>query len=190
MEFVHLILQVRCWAVHIPYVSMIKLKCIAQFSQWITLPTQLCPVLYALSANLLHSLIMWLIVSCQSPHNLLFCCVLSILALIWSVLMALFSTANWRDLVSLLRFTLLSHVHVFSCEMSLVSRLKHPNIFLPFLFSAYFRSVGSRVISVVSRGFDQSSSSIFYIVFESLNRCVNTVFNANKSFSSFFSWHI
>ena len=46
-------------------------------SQWITYPAQLYPVLYSLGANLLHSLIMWLIVSSLSPHNLhlLFCCV-------------------------------------------------------------------------------------------------------------------
>ena len=50
-------------------------------SQWITLPISSCPVLYPFCAILLHSLIMWLIVS---PHNLhlLFCCVLSIPALI------------------------------------------------------------------------------------------------------------
>ena len=56
-------------------------------SQWITLPTQSCLVLYVFCANLLHSLI-WLIVSSLSPHNLhlLFCCLLPILALIWLVL--------------------------------------------------------------------------------------------------------
>ena len=44
-------------------------------SQWITLPTQSCLVLYSFYANLLHSLIMWLIVSSLSPHSLdlLFC---------------------------------------------------------------------------------------------------------------------
>ena len=53
-----------------------------------------------------NSLIMWLIVSSLSPHNLhlLFCCVLSILALIWLVLMALSCAAIRRDSVSLLRF--------------------------------------------------------------------------------------
>ena len=53
-------------------------------SQWITLPTQSCLVLYSFCANLLHSLIMWLMVSYLSPHNqhLLFCCILSILAII------------------------------------------------------------------------------------------------------------
>ena len=54
-------------------------------SQWITLPTQSCLALNSFCANLLHSLIMWLIVSSLSPHSLhlLFCCVLSILALIY-----------------------------------------------------------------------------------------------------------
>ena len=57
-------------------------------SQWITLSTQSWPALYSFRVNLLHSLIMWLIVSSLSPPNLhlLFCCVLSILALIWLVL--------------------------------------------------------------------------------------------------------
>ena len=64
-------------------------------SLWITLPTQSCLALYSFCANLLHSPIMWLMVSSLSPHSLhrLFCCVLSILALIWLVLMALFCAA-------------------------------------------------------------------------------------------------
>ena len=59
-------------------------------SQWITLPTQSCLALYSFWANLLHSLIMWLMVSSLSSHSLhlLFCCDLSILALIWLVLTA------------------------------------------------------------------------------------------------------
>ena len=54
-------------------------------SQWFTLPTQSCLALYSFYANLLHPLIMWLMVSSLSSHSLhlLFCCVLSILALIW-----------------------------------------------------------------------------------------------------------
>ena len=73
-------------------------------SQWITLPTQSCLVLYSFWANLLHSLIMWLMVSSLSPYSLhlLFCCVLSILALIWLVFMALFCAVVRRDSVSLL----------------------------------------------------------------------------------------
>ena len=79
-------------------------------SQWITLSTQSCLALYSFCANLLHSLIMWLIVSSLSPHSLhlLFCCILSILALIWLVLMALSCAAIRRDSVSLLRFPFLS----------------------------------------------------------------------------------
>ena len=97
-------------------------------SQWITLPTQSCLVLYSFCANLLHSLIMWLTVSSLSPHSLhlLFCCVLSILALIWLVLMGVFCAAISRDSVSLLKFPFLSHVQVLSCEMLFISRLKRP----------------------------------------------------------------
>ena len=84
-------------------------------SQWITLPTQSCLALYSFCANLLHSLIMWLIVLSLSPHSLhlLFCCVLCILALIWLVLMALSCASISRDSVSLLRFPFLNHVQVF-----------------------------------------------------------------------------
>ena len=95
-------------------------------SQWITLPMQSCLALYYLCANLLHSLIMLLIVSSLSLHSLhlLFCWVLSILALLWLVLMALFCTAIRKDSVSLLRLPFLSQVQVFSREMLFISRLK------------------------------------------------------------------
>ena len=39
-------------------------------SLWITLSTQSCVVLYSFSANLLHLVTIWLIVSSLSPHNL------------------------------------------------------------------------------------------------------------------------
>ena len=92
-------------------------------SQWITLPTQSCTL-----SNLLHLLIMWLIVSSLSPHHLhlLFCCILSIFALIWLVLMVLFCAAIMRDSVSLLKFPFLSHLQVFSCEMLFIRHLKYP----------------------------------------------------------------
>ena len=75
----------------------------SHISQWITLPTQSFLALYSLCANLLHSLIIWLMVSSLSPHSLhlLFCWVLSILAFIWLVLMALSCAAIRRDSVSL-----------------------------------------------------------------------------------------
>ena len=88
-------------------------------SQWITLPTQSCLVLYSFCANLLHSLFMWLIVLSLSPHSLhlLFCWVLSILALIWLVLMVLSCAAIKRDqlLSSLLLLLLLLSIwtHIF-----------------------------------------------------------------------------
>ena len=54
-----------------------------QNSLWISLPTQSGLVLYSFCSNLLHSLIMWLIVSFLLSHNLrlVFCCDLSILSL-------------------------------------------------------------------------------------------------------------
>ena len=88
-------------------------------SEWTTLPTQSCLALYSFCANLLHSLIMWLIVSSLSPHSLhlLFCCVLSILALMWLVLMELSGAAIRRVSVSLLKFPFLSQVQVFWCDL-------------------------------------------------------------------------
>ena len=75
--------------------------------------------------------------------------------------------------------------------MSLVSRLKRPlTFFFPFLFSGYFHSVDLCVVNIVSGGCNQSSSALFYAIFESLYRCVSTVFNDNKSSYSFFSLHI
>ena len=67
-------------------------------SQWITLPTQSCLVLFSFCANFC---IMWLMVSSLSPHSLhlLFCWVLSILALIWLVLTVLSCAAIRRDSV-------------------------------------------------------------------------------------------
>ena len=61
-------------------------------SQLITFPTQSCLVLYSFCASLLHLLIMWLIISSLLSHNLniLSCCILFILTLIYLVHMALF----------------------------------------------------------------------------------------------------
>ena len=112
-------------------------------SQWITLPTQSCLALYSFCANLLHSLIMWLIVSSPSPHSLHlpFYWFLSLIALIWLVLMALFCDAIRKDSVSLLRFPFLSLVQVFWCEMAFISRFKWLKccfFFSPFLFPSFY----------------------------------------------------
>ena len=110
---------------------------------------------------------MWLIVSSLSPHYLhfLFCCVLSILALIWLVLMTFICAAVMRYLISHIRFM---------CEMLLISRLKSPLscLFFPILFSGYCRSIGPRVVSIVSGGCNQSFSEIFFVAFELLYWCV------------------
>ena len=110
---------------HIPFVGIVKFKFLAHFPEDY-LATQSWLALYSFCANLLHSLIMWLIVSSLSPQSLhlLFCCVLSILALIWLVLMALFCAAIRRDSVSLLKFPFLTQVQVLLCEMLFISRLK------------------------------------------------------------------
>ena len=122
----------RCWVVHIPFVCMVELKLPAHF-QSTTLPTQSWLALYSFCANLLHSLIMWLIVSSLSPHSLhlLFCCVLSLLALIWLVLMALSCAAIRRDSVSILKFLFLSQVKVFGYEMLFIRRLNRPQSCFP-----------------------------------------------------------
>ena len=163
-------------------------------SRWITLPTQSCLTLYSLCANLLHSLIMWLIISSLSPHSLhlLFCCILSILALIWLVLLALSCDAIRRGSVSLLRYPFLSRVQVFWCEMLFIILFKAAIelFFLPFLFPSCCNSIIYRVIRIVSDGWNQSSFIFFYVVFEPLYQCVNAVFNAGKSSSSLFSRYI
>ena len=78
--------------------------------QVLTLPTKSCLILYSFCASLLHLIIMWLFVSSLSQHNirLLFCCVLSILALIWLGLIVLFWAAIRRDSISLVRFPFLT----------------------------------------------------------------------------------
>ena len=94
-------------------------------AQWITLFIQSYLVLYSLCTNLLYSLIKWLIVLSLSPHNLhqLFCCILSISAFTYLVLIVLFCVALKIYSVSLLRFLFLRHVQVFSNEFLLVCHL-------------------------------------------------------------------
>ena len=101
---------------------------------------------------------MELIVLSLSPHNLqlLFCCVLSVLALIYLVLMALFYAAIRRDSVSLLRFPLFSHIQVFAClSLEMFIQL----FFLLFLFYGYSCSVDAYVVCIVSSDCNQSSSA-------------------------------
>ena len=94
--------------------------------------------------------------------------------------MALFCAPIGQDSVSLLMFPFLSHIYVFSCEMSLVCHLKKIQrfIFLPLLFSGYCRPPDPHPVSFVCGGCNQSSSRLFYVVFVSFYVCVNAVLHA------------
>ena len=124
------------WVIHIPFFSMVKFKLFAQLPVDHLAHSDVLSLILSLWF-LRHSLIKWLIILSPSPHNqhLLFCCVLSIFALTYLVLMALLWADNKRDPVSLLRFPFLCHVQVFSCEISLVCRLMCP--YSSFLFPIF-----------------------------------------------------
>ena len=132
-------------------------------SLWINLPTQSCLVLYSFCANLQHSPIM---------------CIL--LRLIYLRL----------DMIG-------SYSVVLPCPVSLVrdvvySTFKTPiELFsFPFLFPGYCPFIIYRVVSIVFDGCNQTLFVFFYVVFESLYRSVNAVFDAGKSSSHLFSWYI
>ena len=97
MNCVRLIIQdALFWVVHIPFGNMVKFQFLAQFTvDHLSYPV--LPGFYSLCVNFLHSLIMLSIVSFFSPHNpqLLFCCVLSIFALIQLVYMVMFWLVGW-----------------------------------------------------------------------------------------------
>ena len=115
----------------------------------------------------------------QNNLYLLFCCVLSIFLF----------RENLRDSVSLLSFPFLNHLQVFPCEISLICRLKFPyNFFFPFfLFTCCCCSVDPCVVWVVSSRCNPFFFFSFYEVFELFYRCIDAIFNAGKSSSSFVS---
>ena len=53
-----------------------------------------------------------------------------------------------------------------------------------------YYSVDAYVVCIVSNSYNHSFSALFFVVFKSVYWCVKAVFNAGKSSSSFFSWHI
>ena len=122
----HLILQDKLQVVHIPYVCMISIPCtIPSGSSSQASHVFSCTIFWT---NLLHSLIIWLIVSSLSPHNLhlLFYYIWSIFALTEFILMALFCATIQRDSLSLLRFPFL----LVSC---LLLEISLQLFFFPFL---------------------------------------------------------
>ena len=101
--------------------------------------------------------------------------------------MALFCAAIRRDLVSLLRLPFLSHVLVFSWEISLEYRLKYPYSWFSFhfLFSSYCRSFDTYVVCVVSGYYNQSCFDLFKVVFESSSDTMKGVHQAKNLFVCF-----
>ena len=83
----------------------------------------------------------------------------------------------------------LSHIQVFSCEMLRNSGLKCPQSCFPSHFC--FLVIVILLVFVWSILFLVACNqypALFYVVFESLYRCINAVFNTGKSSSSFFSF--
>ena len=149
-------------------------------------------VLYSFRANLLHSLIIWLIISSLSQNNLhlQFSCVLSIHTLIWLVIMTLFCDAIWRDSVSLLRFPFHSHFQFFPCDMLLICLLIHPwNCFSSHFCFVIIVILLVFFLTIVSGSCNQSSSVLFNVVLKSY-LCVITAVNAGESFLSLLFWYI
>ena len=78
-----------------------------------------------------------LTVSSRSLHNLhlLFCCVFWYFASTYLIFMMLFNATIRRDSISFFRLPYRRYVHVFSCAISSICRLKYPwNCFCHFRF--------------------------------------------------------
>ena len=107
------------------------------------------------------------------------------------VLIALFCASLRRDLVSLLRFPFLSRVQVLSREIWLVCCLKYPcscfSSHLCFLVIVLLILVLLFFFGGGGCGYCNSFFALFYVVFESLYRCINTVLIVGESTSTFVS---
>ena len=119
-------------------------------------------------------------VSSLSPLNFLLCLIYSCFYIIGpnGVVLCCYS----------MRFIFLSKGFPFltSSTFSCLSlKMSIDLFFILFLFSDYVCSADPRIVSIVSGNRNQSSSALFYVVFE-LYRCINAIFKADKSSSSFF----
>ena len=158
-NYVRIIFWNEFCVVYIPFVRMNKSKILVQLPVD-PLPLPLSLVMYSFSVNVQHSLIIWLIVSSLSPHNLnlLFYHVFYILSFIYLVLMVLFcAAAIRRESLPFAIFPIFSHVQILTCEISLVFRLKCPYCFFSshFFFTGYFCS-GNSCVCIVFGACDQS----------------------------------
>ena len=114
-----LIFQDRFWFVHIPFIRMVQLQFLALFP----VDHVAHPVLYSFCANLLHTLIMWLIVSSLSPYAYICYFVASYLFLLW------YNWSLWSCFVQLfeeiqffsLGFSFFDMSKIVSYEKSLLS---------------------------------------------------------------------
>ena len=104
---------------------------------------------------------------------------------VWSNLNFL-HISQWIILPTLFNFPFLSYIQVFSSEMSFISRLKRPE-----LFPSHFCFVVIVILLVTSQSVSflmaviSPPSCFFYVIIESLYRCLDTVFDAGNSSSSF-----
>ena len=103
------------------------------------------------------------------------------------LLLCVFCAASRRESFSLLIFPFLSHIHIFSGEISLVEL--SIQLFFFFVFWLFFFCW---CLCCLYRFWSLKSVVLWtlHVIFKSLYRCINAVFSAGKSSSSFFSWHI
>ena len=97
---------------------------------------------------------MWLIVLSLSPHNLLFCCVLSIFAWTWCCFVLLSEEIYFLFLDFF--FLVISKFSGVRFRL-FVTEISIQLFFFLFLFPDYFRSVDAFVVCVVSGGYNLSS---------------------------------
>ena len=129
-------------------------------SQWITFPTQSCLVLYSLCANLLHSLIMWLIVSSHSPYNLhLFSCLVYFCFDIVIPYGAFFFVLKLQDIQFLSKgfpFLAMSKFSLVRCRLFVAWNI-HTVVFLP-IFVFWLLSLFTPLVFHISVSWSLSDS--------------------------------
>lgn len=134
---------------------------------------QSCLSLYSFWTNLLHSLMLFIVLSlCPQNLHLLFSYALFILALMWLVLITLFCASISKDSIPLFMCPFLSHIHVFLSFSSFVILMNHPcraftSSFFFYLF-CFLVSSFPVLLDCVSCCSDQSfciSTYIFFKVF-------------------------
>ena len=148
--------------------------------QWITFHPQSCLVLYS------FMIVYWIRLFCDwlfhiyyhVTYTSYFLCLVCFCFGI--VFMALFCAAIRWDSASVLRFSFLSHVLIFSCDISLACRLKR--LYSSFS-SRYFCPVNACVVCIVSGGYNENSSafvmflSSFYFDASSLSSMLAVCFH-------------